>query len=200
MDRPIRGWLLLLLLALGACVGTGVDVPYADPDSAGLAPTTFDQLQLQIFDERCARQCHSGGSASRGLRLEAGVSIANLVGVASNEVPEMMRVAPGRPDDSYLVIKLRPSDPRRVGARMPRIGAYLTQMEIRAVERWIAAGAKADWEDDDPVDPVVVDDDDSAWDDDDSAWDDDDSAWDDDDSAWDDDDSAWDDDDSGDSQ
>jgi hypothetical protein len=121
------------------------------------------------------------------------MSIANLVGVASNEVPDMMRVAPGRPDDSYLVVKLRASDPRRVGARMPRVGLYLSRMEINAVERWIAAGAKADWEDDDPVDPVV-DDDDSSGDDDDSAWDDDDSAWDDDDSAWDDDDSAWDDD------
>ncbi len=157
--------LLLALSAppLGGCVGTGVGVPYPDPDNVGGAPKTFEEIQVNIFDARCAPGCHSGGGASRGLSLDRGLAIRSLVDEPSNEVPELLRVAPGRPDDSYLIIKVQPTDPRRVGNRMPRNGPpFLSSAEIRGLRRWIAAGAEEDWEDDGEELDLPADDDDSG--------------------------------------
>ncbi len=153
---------LLAVLLLCGCVGSGVGVPFADPEDLGGAPETFEDIQVNIFDERCAPACHAGGGASRGLSLERGLSTRMLVDEPSNEVPDFLRVAPGRADDSYLMMKLTPFDERRVGNRMPRNGPpFLTNAEIRGLRRWINAGATEDWIDDGEEDPPD-DDDDSA--------------------------------------
>ena len=51
-----------------------------------------------------------------------------------------MRVAPGNPDDSYLVIKLEGSS-RMVGQQMPRGRDPLSAEQIGTVRQWIADGA-----------------------------------------------------------
>jgi len=63
--------------------------------------------------------------------------------VESAELAPMLRVKPGDPDDSYVVLKLQ-GDPRIVGERMPFGGPYLSASDIQAVRDWIAAGAKDD--------------------------------------------------------
>ena len=60
-------------------------------------------------------------TAPQGLRLDAANSYANLVNVASNEVPSLKRVKPGDPDNSYLVQKVEGT--AAVGGRMP-LGAH----------------------------------------------------------------------------
>ena len=135
---------LLAGLCLG-CVGSGEGVP-APPES-GTVPTTWPQIQAQILGPTCAQPCHHGGAAPKGLSLDDAGALQNLVGVASAELPSMQRVAPGRPDDSYLFVKVAGADPRRVGARMPRTGPpFLTNGQIAALRKWIAAGATADWD------------------------------------------------------
>ena len=151
--KPL-GWarvVLLAALALGTgCVGSGVGVPFVDPEEQGTAPRSFEEIQLRIFDGICAPACHSGPGAAKGLNLESGRSLASLVGVTSSEQPGMVRVAPGRASESYLIVKLDPSDSRRVGNRMPRSGPpFLFPPEIRAIRAWIDAGAEPDWEADD---------------------------------------------------
>ncbi len=134
-----------LLLATG-CVGTGQGLPNVLVDEA-LGPTTFPEIQEQIFDQRCAPQCHSGGAASKGLALEPGRSLQSLVDVPSVEVPGLMRVAPGDSANSYLMVKLQPFDGRRLGSRMPRTGPpYLSGPQLRALAQWIDAGASEEWE------------------------------------------------------
>ena len=151
------------LLAVGAlmlvgCVGSGVGVPV--PEEGGTAKT-FEDIQVNLFDFHCV-PCHSGGGASRGLSLERGLSVRMLVDVPSNEAMDMLRVAPGRAADSYLIVKVVPMDSRRIGSRMPRLGPpFLTNAEIRGLRRWIDQGATDPWEDDGGDDPA--DDDDSAW-------------------------------------
>jgi len=148
--------LLPVILALGGCVGSGVGVPNDEPDPAAV-PKTYQELHDIIFTPLCAQPCHHGGAAPKGLSLEPLRALDNLVGVASMEVPGLLRVAPGAPDDSYLVIKLKSTDPRRVGSRMPRTGPpYLSGAQIRAIKRWIAAGAQDDWVDEDVDGGVVV--------------------------------------------
>lgn len=137
---------LVAAVVLTGCVGTGVGVPVPQADS-GAVPRTYAEIEQGIFATTCAPQCHQGGAAPKGLSLEPGRALELLVGVPSAEVPDMMRVAPGQPDASYLVVKLVPFDPRRVGARMPRNGPpFLTDAQVRAIRDWIAAGARDDWD------------------------------------------------------
>ena len=71
-----------------------------------------------------------------------GVSYGSLVGIASTGRPGAVRVVPGDPDASYLLNKVLGTD--IVGDRMPRLGPYLTDGQIRILRRWIELGAKND--------------------------------------------------------
>lgn len=137
--------LALISLAGSACVGNGVGVP-APPESGSAVPRTWPEIQSLILEPHCAQLCHHGGASPKGLSLESAVALQNLVGVASSELPSMQRVAPGHPENSYLIVKLAPSDMRRVGSRMPRTGPpFLTGGQVDALRRWITAGATKDW-------------------------------------------------------
>jgi hypothetical protein len=85
---------------------------------------------------RSPPHCHSGAGAPEGLELDAANSYALLVGVSSNEDPGRLRVKPGSPDNSYLVLKLQGS-PGIVGAQMPFGGPPLPQSTIDVVRQWI---------------------------------------------------------------
>ena len=96
--------------------------------------------QIQpIFTSRCT-ECHSGAGAPQGLRLDSANSYANLVGVASREVPSLERVEPGDPDNSYLVQKVEGT--AAVGGRMPLGRTPLTADQIALIRQWISEGAE----------------------------------------------------------
>lgn len=135
----------LLLIALAGCSagdGSGLDAngrPLGEAESLPLAPT-LASLQVNLFDRSCAvAGCHAGGTAPLGLRLDRGFSYASLVGQASVERPDLRRVAPGAPDDSYLIDKIEGS--ATVGGRMPLNQPQLSAELRAAVREWIVAGA-----------------------------------------------------------
>lgn len=116
----------------------------AEPSSAAVPAPNFADIQAGIFATECALSgCHRGGSAPLGLDLSPGSAAANLVNVPSAEVPALLRVAPGNPDDSYLVIKIE-GGPRIASgtARMPLGRAPLSAAQIQAIRQWIASGAQ----------------------------------------------------------
>jgi len=98
----------------------------------------FDSIQANIFTPICS-VCHVGGGAPEGLRLDAADSYTLLVGVPSTEVPTLMRVQPGDPDDSYIIQKLEGH--AAVGAQMPLGGPYLSSDTIGVIRQWITDGA-----------------------------------------------------------
>lgn len=101
---------------------------------------TLTSLQQNIFGAICIA-CHTGSTAPRGLRLDSeDNSYAFLVNHAADEVPELMRVNPGNPDDSYIIRKLEGAA-GIVGGRMPLGGPYLSQEQINTVRDWISNGA-----------------------------------------------------------
>ncbi len=101
---------------------------------------TLDAIQASVFTPDCATSgCHSGASPPQGLNLEDGNAFANLVNVASMEVPALLRVNPGDPDNSYLVQKIEGT--ASVGARMPLGGGALDQALIDDIREWITDGA-----------------------------------------------------------
>jgi hypothetical protein len=67
---------------------------------------------------------------------------AALSGVASTEVPTLMRVAPGDPNGSYLLQKIASTTPQD-GVRMPP-DQPLPPHKIEAIRLWIASGAQDD--------------------------------------------------------
>ena len=132
--------LAFVLVACTAGNGEGLDAsgqPVPDnPPSA----SQFQEIQDTVFTPICT-QCHVGANAPQGLRLDAANSYAMLVNVNSNEVPSLLRVDPGNPDQSYIVQKIQGN--AAVGARMPRGQAPLPQDRIDLIRSWIAAGAPA---------------------------------------------------------
>jgi len=109
-----------------------------DDDDDGTLQATLASTQENVFTPICT-QCHTGSGAPQGLRLEEGVSYGMLVNVASSEVPSLLRVNPGNPDDSYLIHKLEGT--ASVGDRMPQGGPFLSQESIDVIRQWITDGA-----------------------------------------------------------
>ncbi|MBI3186224.1 MAG: hypothetical protein HYZ28_29145 [Myxococcales bacterium] len=151
----------LPIALLAACVGSGegldlngrplkfdAGLPDAgeadageDAGSGSNPRANLGWIQQNVFTPICA-QCHIGAAAPKGLSLEAAVAHDNLINVPSVEVPEILRVKPADPANSYLMVKIVPTDPRRVGERMPRSGPpYLTDEQIEAIRQWISLGA-----------------------------------------------------------
>lgn len=145
-----RGGLPLIVALLGACAGNGQGL---DANGRPLVPggatppplsADFDSIQQNIFTPICS-VCHAGGSAPEGLRLDAADSYNLLVGVPSTEVPSLLRVKPGDPDNSYIIQKLEGH--AAVGAQMPfgcpSTQPCLTTATIAFIRQWITDGAPA---------------------------------------------------------
>jgi len=103
---------------------------------------TLDEIQAAVFTPTCATStCHTGANPAGGLDLrDADTSHAELVDVPSDDDPMIFRVAPGAPNDSYLVQKIEGTAAQ--GQQMPAGGAApLSQAEIDAIRQWITDGA-----------------------------------------------------------
>jgi hypothetical protein len=140
------GLALLASLACAGCAGNGAGLdqngqPIGSEGSGSNEPLSanLQSIQDNVFTPICTR-CHIGASAPEGLRLDAADSYSLLVGVPSAEVPSLLRVMPGDPDESYIVLKLQGS-PGIVGGQMPLGGPYLPQATIDAIRQWITDGA-----------------------------------------------------------
>jgi hypothetical protein len=132
-----RGLVTLLLAGAVLALATGC----GDEESGAPIPPTLSAIQAQIFTPNCASfsSCHGGASPQEGMSLVAPAAGA-LIGVASSEVPTLMRVAAGDPDASYLLQKLERAMPA-VGVRMPP-DQPLGSNKLAAIRQWIAAGAQ----------------------------------------------------------
>jgi hypothetical protein len=106
---------------------------------------TLADLQAEIFTPRCAiPQCHDGSSATGDLVLEDGLAYEDLVNVVPAATlaaqAGRLRVDPGRPENSFLLIKLI-NPPPGTGSPMPLEGVPLSADDIEAVRAWILQGA-----------------------------------------------------------
>lgn len=145
------------LLLLSACAGSGDGLdqngnPIGSSSSSGSsssgsgssggASVSFQTIQDQVFTPICA-QCHAGASAPEGMQLTQGVAYSMIVNVASAEQATLKRIAPGDPDNSYLVQKIMGT--AAVGAQMPD-GCPITQPCLSAatidlIRQWVSEGA-----------------------------------------------------------
>lgn len=133
-------------VALVFTLGCGKLNEITDP-GGGLPPVdptaTFSRVQTEIFSSTCtAAGCHDALGRQQGLVLTAGQSYVQLVGVPSEQMPALRRVAPGNFADSYLYRKL--TGVGITGQRMPQGGPFLDAARLSLVRDWIRKGAPND--------------------------------------------------------
>lgn len=89
-----------------------------------------------------ARSCHAGDFPQAGLDLSTlDGAFKTAVGRPSTQAPSLSLIAPGQPEASYVLQKIR--NLQRVGTAMPPPpSAPLCDAKLRAIERWIRDGAK----------------------------------------------------------
>lgn len=140
LRRPVRPMACLAALAL-ICGCSKEATHKAEPEQAAAARSGFNRDIQPIFDTNCVT-CHQAAGASGGLNLESGTAYAAIVSVKSGESP-LLYVAPGKPDDSYLVRKLQGTHIQVGGSgeRMPLTGA-LDDQSIATIREWVKAGAR----------------------------------------------------------
>jgi hypothetical protein len=74
------------------------------------------------------------------MNLNSDVAYDNLVNVRSTQRPSAFRVAPGDPENSYIVHKVE-GRAGITGGRMPFNGPFLSDGQILILKRWIEIGA-----------------------------------------------------------
>jgi hypothetical protein len=143
----VRMKLWAATVALGSgCAGNGQGLDQngqpIGASGSGNEPLTADFASIQdnVLTPICSR-CHIGPGAPEGLQLDADHSYQLLVGVPSVEQPDVLRVAPGDPDNSYLVRKIE-GESGISGGQMPLGEAPLPQATIAAIRQWITDGAQ----------------------------------------------------------
>ena len=106
---------------------------------------TLSNIQA-IFDTTCATiGCHSGMFPSNALNLESGMSYGQLVNEPAFNFPAqqagLLRVKPGDPDNSFLIIKLTLTAPSNYGSPMPSGQPPLSPAQVQLIRDWITSGA-----------------------------------------------------------
>jgi mono/diheme cytochrome c family protein len=142
----------VLVVVLGvATAGCDESLATVAGPTPNLTPT-FSSIQRDILQATdasgrpaCA-SCHNpNGGAFRavGLDMSAAGAYDSLVGVPATEKSALLRVAPGDPDNSYLLHKLE-GRTDIIGGRMPLRGPFLSDGQIAIIRRWIELGARRD--------------------------------------------------------
>jgi cytochrome c peroxidase len=146
-----RRFALVTILCAVLAAGCDESLESVAGPTPNLTPT-FASIQRDIFQASdssgrpSCTSCHNpNGGAFRAVGLDLTTEgYASLVGVASRQRPNVLRVAPGDPANSYLIQKIEAQAADIVGVRMPQRGPFLTDGQIAIIERWIELGAKND--------------------------------------------------------
>ena len=128
--------LVIFLLTHG---GGDLQAQVGDPDRL----PSHSTIQ-EIWNNDCVR-CHRSSSPAAALDLTPEQSFHQLVGVPSVQAPDLLRVEPEHPENSYLFLKIAAGrqhlDRGGRGRRMPLGAPPLPPPAIRLIENWIRAGA-----------------------------------------------------------
>ena len=111
-------------------------------------PDEFSAIQARTFDKTCnSGSCHGGSFPKALLDLTPSKSYNQLLGNPIQNSAAKSRytglVVPGKPDSSFLYIKVK--GPRSdEGVQMPERLPALPDAEIEAIRTWILRGAPND--------------------------------------------------------
>jgi hypothetical protein len=117
------------------------------PESEEQPASTVSFFQSDIAPllvSGCAT-CHLTGAEAGNMSLVPDKIIKTLVNVKAVGAPTRMRVVPGKPDDSYLIMKIEGTHISKGGSgtQMPFGAPPLSADKIAKLRKWILEGAKA---------------------------------------------------------
>ena len=98
-------------------------------------PEQISQQVIEIFTNNCA-SCHSGSDPARELKLTKDTYFSATVNQSSVGKPQLVLVEPGKPESSYLAMKIR-GDENIEGARMPFRQEPLAESKTEIIIEWI---------------------------------------------------------------
>jgi hypothetical protein len=101
-----------------------------------------EDSNAEYYGSKCIF-CHYSGSPNPVDLSNPFDPVNGLVGVPATYRGDMLRVQPGSPDDSLLILKVRAQRPESdIGAQMPYSFAELTASQVAVVRQWIVEGAR----------------------------------------------------------
>lgn len=107
----------------------------ASPSDSLMA--ALQKKAVAILSENCALAgCHAGKNPAMGRVFYADTLVGASVNVPSAEIKTLMLVNPGKPEESYLLLKVR-GDKGIKGRRMPLNEKPLKPEQIKTIEQWI---------------------------------------------------------------
>lgn len=111
-----------------------------NPDQYPDEPLALCQLDIDVpalFRSKCGSStCHQGDDPAAELDLVAPGVFERLENVPATQCEGRVRIDPLEPNSSFLVEKLRGTQPVGCGERMPFV-SFLTGAEIACVQRWV---------------------------------------------------------------
>jgi hypothetical protein len=128
----------MVLLVLSISVAT----PETAQKDEGAAITDSIRAALQvkataILGRSCAVSwCHTGRRPQAELVLDSAEVLRSILNVSSREISSLMLVDTERPEESYLLMKIK-GDARINGERMPFGRRPLEEEEIDTIEQWV---------------------------------------------------------------
>lgn len=114
----------------------------AAPDSAAAANLKHLEAGVSAIFQASCTDCHGGEPKPGKLSLESTVFVTAMVGMPCAQMDTLKLVEPGRPDRSYLIMKVA-GDPRIKGKRMPKGEDPLTAEQVKILTDWVVALAPA---------------------------------------------------------
>lgn len=156
-----------LAISCGSSDSSGQQTDCTPPPGYAVCPcgleSTFESIRTNVFAKSCVlSECHAASNAVNAGELDletdpytallggdgTGAPANNISGSVKNTPgapPELRRVIPGNPDDSFLVIKLSTKDRAdpKYGSGMPfSAPGSVCPGTLSAIRDWIRAGAK----------------------------------------------------------
>lgn len=136
---------LSLLIGAALLAGCPSGAPSADSCApvSMIGPTTVsyaNQIVPLFMSAGClSSACHGGTFPASGFDLRS-YATSFVMGDNARRI-NACEISPGHPENSFLIEKLRSSDPRQ-GLQMPLDGELLTEAQISLIETWINEGAQ----------------------------------------------------------
>jgi hypothetical protein len=136
---------LALMLASTLSCGGGEPTGPSDGFDPPVARMVMEHPTFAIVQELVERNgctgasCHLSGQGELYLGYGPQVDYGNLVNVPAHGEPEFLRVDPGSPDLSYIVIKVEGR--QSFGDAMPIGGPPIDSIDLANLRNWITVGA-----------------------------------------------------------
>lgn len=134
-----------MILALAACSSEPEEkVSNESAQPAVQAVASLYQREIAPMLTTSCASCHLTGAEAGNMSLVPDKAISTLVDVKAVGAPSLTRIVPGKPDESYLIMKLEGTHIEKggSGAQMPFGAPPLSPEKIAKLRQWISEGAK----------------------------------------------------------